>query len=77
MVIRSRRPPDAVANYLPWVMTGNLVLTSGNLPWRNGILAYVGKIGREISGEDGDKSCQLSCLNAIAQSRRRLASWSR
>jgi enamine deaminase RidA (YjgF/YER057c/UK114 family) len=60
-------PPGAVANYEPWVITGNLVMTSGNLPWRDGKLAYVGKIGREISSEDGYKSCQLSCLNALAQ----------
>ena len=30
-------------------------------------LAYIGKIGHEISGDDGYKSCQLSCLNALAQ----------
>ena len=60
-------PARAVANYAPWVITGNLVMTSGNLPWRDGKLAYVGKIGREISGDDGYKSCQLSCLNALAQ----------
>ena len=59
--------PGAVANYVPWVITGNLVMTSGNLPWRDGKLAYVGKVGREISGDDGYKSCQLSCLNAVAQ----------
>ena len=55
-------PPaaGAVANYVPWAITGNL-------PWQDGKLAYVGRIGREISGEDGYKSCQLSCLNAIAQ----------
>lgn len=44
-------------------------MTSGNLPWRDGKLAYTGKIGRELSGEDGYKCCQLSCLNAIAQLR--------
>jgi len=62
-------PPaaGAVANYVPWAITGNLVMTSGNLPWRDGKLAYAGRIGREISGDDGYKSCQLSCLNAIAQ----------
>ncbi len=62
-------PPaaGAVANYVPWAITGNLVMTSGNLPWQDGKLAYAGRIGREISGEDGYKSCQLSCLNAIAQ----------
>jgi len=62
-------PPAAaaVANYVPWAITGNLVMTSGNLPWREGKLAYVGRIGRELSAEDGYQSCQLSCLNAIAQ----------
>jgi enamine deaminase RidA (YjgF/YER057c/UK114 family) len=62
-------PPaaGAVANYAPWVITGNLVMTSGNLPWRDGKLAFTGKIGDGISGEDGYKSCQLSCLNALAQ----------
>ncbi len=57
----------AVANYVPWAITGNLVMTSGNLPWVDGKLAFVGRIGAELSGEDGYKSCQLSCLNAIAQ----------
>ena len=60
-------PARAVANYVPWAITGNLVMTSGNLPWRDGKLAYVGQIGRELSGGDGYKSCQLSCLNALAQ----------
>jgi enamine deaminase RidA (YjgF/YER057c/UK114 family) len=60
-------PAGAVANYVPWVVTGNLVMTSGNLPWRDGSLVYTGKIGRDRSGEEGYLSCQLSCLNAIAQ----------
>ena len=59
----------AVVNYVPWAISGNVVMTSGNLPWRDGKLAYVGRIGRELSGEDGYRSCQLSCLNAIAQIR--------
>lgn len=58
---------SAVANYVPWAITGNLVMTSGNLPWRDGKLAFTGRIGRELSGEDGYRACQLSCLNAIAQ----------
>ncbi len=70
-------PAAAVANYVPWAITGNLVMTSGNLPWRDGKLVYVGKIGREVSGEDGYLSCQLSCLNAMAQLRDALGSLSR
>ena len=62
-------PAAAVANYVPWAITGNLVMTSGNLPWRDGKLVYAGKISRELTGEQGYLSCQLSCLNAIAQLR--------
>lgn len=62
-------PPaaGAVANYVPWAITGNLLMTSGNLPWVQGKIIYTGKIGRELTGEEGYKCCQLSCLNAIAQ----------
>ena len=70
-------PAAAVANYVPWAITGNLVMTSGNLPWRDGKLAYVGRIGRELTGEQGYLSCQLSCLNAIAQLRDALGSLSK
>lgn len=62
-------PAAAVANYVPWAITGNLIMTSGNLPWRDGKVAYTRKIGRELSAEQGYLSCQLSCLNAIAQLR--------
>jgi enamine deaminase RidA (YjgF/YER057c/UK114 family) len=72
-------PPaaGAVANYVPWAISGNVVMTSGNLPWRDGKLAYVGRIGRELSGDDGYRSCQLSCLNAIAQIRQAVGELSR
>lgn len=70
-------PAAAVANYVPWAVTGNLVMTSGNLPWRDGKLAFVGKIGKELTGEEGYLSCQLSCLNAIAQLRDALGSLSK
>jgi enamine deaminase RidA (YjgF/YER057c/UK114 family) len=72
-------PPAAaaVANYVPWAVTGNLVMTSGNLPWRDGEVAYRGKIGRELTAEQGYLSCQLSCLNAIAQLREAAGTLSR
>jgi len=70
-------PAGAVANYVPWAITGNLVMTSGNLPWRDGKLVYAGRIGREVSGEEGYLSCQLSCLNAIAQIKEAVGALSR
>jgi len=60
-------PPAAVSSYVPWVRTGNLVITSGQLPWRGGVMAYTGKLGAELSVEDGYEAARLSALNGIAQ----------
>jgi enamine deaminase RidA (YjgF/YER057c/UK114 family) len=59
--------PPAVAAYQSWVRTGNLVFTSGQLPWRDGEIAYAGKLGAEISEEDGYQAARQCALNAIAQ----------
>ena len=32
-------PPAAVAAYVPWIRTGNLIMTSGQLPWKDGEMA--------------------------------------
>ena len=60
-------PPAAVAAYEPWVRTGNLVITSGQLPWRDGEMAYAGKLGVELSDDDGYQAARLCALNAMAQ----------
>jgi len=59
--------PPAVAAYQAWVRTGNLIFTSGQLPWRDGEIAYAGKLGSEISEEDGYQAARQCALNAIAQ----------
>ncbi len=62
-------PPvaGAVANYVPWAITGNLLMTSGQLPWIAGELKFKGKIGRDLTAEQGYQACRLSTLNAISQ----------
>ena len=59
--------PPAVAAYEPWVRSGNLVITSGQLPWLDGKMAYVGRLGAELSDEQGYEAARLCALNAIAQ----------
>jgi enamine deaminase RidA (YjgF/YER057c/UK114 family) len=59
--------PAAVAAYQPWIRTGNLIFTSGQLPWRDGEIAYAGKLGAEVSDEDGYQAARQCALNAIAQ----------
>ena len=61
------KAPGAVAAYVPWAITGNLKITSGQLPWIDGKLLYAGKVGKDLTPEQGYEACQLSTLNAIAQ----------
>ena len=64
--------PGVAGDYLPYVITGNLLMTSGQLPWINGELKFKGKIGGELSLEQGYQAFRLSALNAIAQVRKAL-----
>jgi enamine deaminase RidA (YjgF/YER057c/UK114 family) len=59
--------PAAVAAYQPWVRTGPLVFTSGQLPWRDGVMAFVGRLGAELTVEQGYEAARLCALNALAQ----------
>ncbi len=59
--------PPPVAAYLPWVQTGQLVITSGQLPWRDGEIAFAGKLGSEVTDEDGFQAARQCAINAIAQ----------
>jgi len=59
--------PAAVSAYQPWIRTGNLIFTSGQLPFSDGEIAYPGKLGAEVSVEDGYKAARQAALNAIAQ----------
>lgn len=60
-------PAVAVANYVPFVVTGNLVFVSGQLPLENGKPAVLGKLGAEVSVEDGTRAARLCALNLLAQ----------
>jgi enamine deaminase RidA (YjgF/YER057c/UK114 family) len=64
--------PGAAGDYLPYIITGNLLMTSGQLPWINGELKFKGKIGAELTLEQGYQAFRLSALNAIAQVRKAL-----
>lgn len=59
-----------VANYVPSVVSGGWIYVSGQLPMVEGKLAYSGKVGRELTLEQGyeaAKICALNCLGAIQQ----------
>ena len=70
-------PAAAVGDYAPTVIAGNLLMMSGQLPWIAGDLKFKGKIGRELSVEQGYQAFRLSALNAIAQLKNALGSLDR
>ena len=62
-------PSKPVANYVPWVRTGNLVFISGQGAVRDGKIEYAGKVGDNLSLEDAINSARLTAINILAQLR--------
>ena len=56
-----------LANYVPWVRTGNLVFISGQGPIEGGKVLYPGALGKDVSLKDGAKSARLCAINVLAQ----------
>jgi enamine deaminase RidA (YjgF/YER057c/UK114 family) len=57
-------PP--VAAYIPAIVSGNLVFTSGQLPMVDGALPATGKLGAGVSAETGADLARQCALNALA-----------
>jgi len=60
-------PPAPVASYVPYTISGKLVVISGQIPLANGKPHYIGKLGADISLEDGQAAARLCALNLVAQ----------
>ena len=60
-------PPIPVASYLPYVVTGNLVVIAGQVTLEDGKVKYVGRLGETISVEDGEAATRLCALNVLSQ----------
>ena len=59
--------PQPVAAYIPAIRTGNLVMTSGQLPIVAGSLPVTGKVGgTDLSIEAAAGEAQRAALNALA-----------
>ena len=55
-----------LASYVPAVRSGNLVYTSGQLPMQAGALAQTGKVGAQVTPEEGKALARIGVLNALA-----------
>jgi len=55
-----------VANYVPFKIIDNMMYISGQAPVKEGELIYKGKVGTDISIEEGIEGAKLCCVNIIA-----------
>ena len=60
--------------YVPAVISGNLIYLSGQLPLVNGELLYTGKLGSEVTIEQGMEAARIASINAIAAIKSELGS---
>jgi len=58
--------PKPVAAYIPAVRVGELVFTAGQGPMVDGKPKYIGKLGREVTEEQGYQAAQLCIVNCLA-----------
>src|SRR5271156_5004850 len=54
------------ANYVPYVISGNLVVFSGTLPMKDGKPQFVGKVGENFTIEEGQECARLCVLNILS-----------
>jgi len=64
IVLPPANPPAAI--YTPGVKAGAFVFTAGQTPKKDGKLFYQGKIGQDVSLEEGYAAARLSCLSCLA-----------
>lgn len=56
----------AAGSYLPFVRSGNLVYTAGQLPFVDGQLPMTGKVGADVEAADANRLARQSALNVLA-----------
>lgn len=55
------------ANYVPYVISGNQLYISGQLPMENGKVAVTGHLGRNVDVATGQRAAELCAINILAQ----------
>lgn len=58
--------PAPPASFVSAVTTGNLVFLSGQIPLEDGALRFTGKVGKEVSLEDGYAMARVCVINLLA-----------
>jgi enamine deaminase RidA (YjgF/YER057c/UK114 family) len=75
--VKLPHPPAPLGAYVEAVQSGNLLFLSGTLPVEAGVPKFLGRIGAELSIEDGRRATRLAALNALALAKESLGSLDR
>jgi enamine deaminase RidA (YjgF/YER057c/UK114 family) len=59
-------PPQPIANYVRAVRVGNLLFVSGHGPYNDGKIKMAGKVGRELTVDEGYQVARNVGLNCLA-----------
>lgn len=66
--------PKPLGAYVEAVQVGNLLFVSGALPLQGDVPKFIGRLGGELSIEEGKSAARLAALNALALVRQHLGS---
>ncbi len=58
--------PKPLAAYVPVVLSDKLVFTAGQVPLQDGKIKFVGKLGLDVSQDDGKKAAEICVLNCLS-----------
>ena len=70
-------PPAAAGSYVPVVVSGSLAFVSGQIPLVGKEVKFKGKVGKDLSIEQGQQAARLCVINGLAQLKGHLGSLDR
>ncbi len=73
--IRLPDPPPPAGDYQPVMIRGGLGFVSGQVPVRDGRLVFTGRVGIELTPDQGKAAAEIAALNVLAQIDKALPSW--
>ncbi|MGB8818513.1 MAG: RidA family protein [Rhizobiaceae bacterium] len=62
------------ANYVPFMRSGNILFTAGQLPLKDGHLIATGLLGRDLDATKGQEAARQCAVNILAQAKSALGS---
>jgi enamine deaminase RidA (YjgF/YER057c/UK114 family) len=59
--------PRPAGRYQPWVIANGLLFISGQIPLVDGALKFRGRVGAELTEDEGREASRIAALNVLAQ----------